>query len=79
MYFATLIQSIQKKNEENMKYLEKDNPTKIAYFMVATGLCVEFFHKYSYGESIENLKTLYNQILDYYIASSKMMIFIMKY
>jgi hypothetical protein len=69
-YFSMLIHSIQGKNDERRKlYLEKENPTKIAYFMVATGLCPEFSQKYSYGETIENLKTIYNQILDYYIAS----------
>jgi hypothetical protein len=53
-----------------IKYLEKDNQSKIAYFIAATGLCAEFSLKHSFGEKIENLKTLYNQILDYYKSDS---------
>jgi hypothetical protein len=69
-YFSTFIQNMQTKNNENIKnYLEKDNPRKIAYFVVATGLYAEFSLKYSLGENVKNLKILYDKILEYYSAS----------
>jgi len=68
-YFILKITSIQKENEDDMKFLEKGNARPIAYFMAASGLSVEFSWRYSVGEEIKNLKNLYNKIFDYYLAS----------
>jgi hypothetical protein len=68
LYFSTFVQNIQERNNEYIKkYIGKDGIKKVAYFMVATGLCAEFSIKYSFGENLKNLETIYNKILEYYL------------
>lgn len=69
-HFSLIIKSCQEKSNEEKKFMIENNcNTPISYFMLSDLLRGEFVARYSRGDSIRDLKRLYAEILDSYIAS----------